>query len=82
MHRAFRKRNALEWGVPVAPVVPKANGSKKSVTDTLAAGPASFLELMIASGSRDGREIVRELDRLYAAERLTRNDAGRYVLKS
>jgi hypothetical protein len=38
----------------------------------LAEKPASFLELMSARGSRDGREIVRELDALYAADRLTR----------
>ncbi len=53
----FGKRNSLEWGIPMAPVMPTANGhAKKSVADTLAAGPASFLELMIAAGSRDGRE--------------------------
>jgi hypothetical protein len=65
--------------------MPKANGKgngRKSVADTLAAGPASFLELMIAAGSRDGREIVRELDGLYAVDRLSRNDSGRYVLKT
>ena len=45
------------------------------------AGPASFLELMAALGSKDGREIVRALDTLYAAKRLGRNDDGRYVLK-
>jgi hypothetical protein len=78
----FGKRNSLEWGVPVAPVMPKGNGGvKKSVADTLAAGPANFLELMVAASTRDGREIVRELDALYSAERLTRNDTGRYVLK-
>src|SRR5215204_5992354 len=79
----FGKRQSLEWGVPTAPVMPKANGKgngRKSVADTLAAGPASFLELMIAAGSRDGREIVRELDGLYAVDRLSRNDSGRYVL--
>ena len=65
--------------------MPKANGNgngKKSVADTLAAGPASFLELMAAAGSRDGRELVRELDALYAADKLTRNESGRYVLKN
>jgi 3-polyprenyl-4-hydroxybenzoate decarboxylase len=78
----FGKRNSLEWGIPTAPVMPKANGhGKKSVATTLAAGPASFLELMIAAGSRDGRELVRELDALYAADKLTRNDSGRYMLK-
>ena len=83
----FGKRNSLEWGIPMAPVMPqensKANGhAKKSVADTLAAGPASFLELMIAAGTRDGRELVRELDTLYAADKLTRNEGGRYMLKA
>jgi UbiD family decarboxylase len=78
----FGKRQSLEWGIPVAPVMPKANGkAKQTVTDTLAAGPASFLDLMIAAGSRDGRELVRELDVLYGADRLTRDERGRYVLK-
>ena len=45
-------------------------------------GPASFLELMVAAGTRDGREIVRELDKLYAADKLTRNESGRYMLKT
>jgi hypothetical protein len=58
----------------------KANG-KSSVADTLAAGPASFLDLMAAAGSRDGREIVRELDALYSADKLTRDERGRYTFK-
>ena len=84
----FGKRTSLEWGIPVPPVMPdtgksngKAGNGRKSVADTLAAGPANFLELMVAAGSRDGREIVRELDALYSADALTRNDSGRYVLK-
>jgi 2,5-furandicarboxylate decarboxylase 1 len=80
----FGKRSSLEWGVPMPPVMPKQNSKangKKSVADMLVDGPASFLELMIAAGSRDGREIVRELDALYSSDRLARNDSGRYVLK-
>jgi UbiD family decarboxylase len=80
----FGKRNSLEWGIPMAPVMPKINGNgggKTSVADTLVAGPASFLELMIAAGSRDGRELVRELDALYSADKLTRHESGRYMLK-
>jgi 3-polyprenyl-4-hydroxybenzoate decarboxylase len=78
----FGKRHSLEWGIPAAPVLPKANGQgKQSVADRLAAGPASFLELMVAAGSRDGRELVRELDALYLADKLTRHDSGRYMLK-
>jgi UbiD family decarboxylase len=83
----FGKRQSLEWGVPLPPVMQGnagngrgANG-RRPVVDVLAAGPASFLELMTAAGSRDGREIVRELDVLYAAGTLTRNEGGRYVLK-
>jgi 3-polyprenyl-4-hydroxybenzoate decarboxylase len=81
----FGKRQSLEWGIPMPPVMPKANGNaangRRPVAEVLAEKPASFLELMIAAGSRDGREIVRELDALYAADRLTRSDGGRYVLR-
>jgi 3-polyprenyl-4-hydroxybenzoate decarboxylase len=86
----FGKRGSLEWGVPMPPVtlesVGRSNGKggngRRPVADVLAAGPASFLELMVAAGSRDGREIVRELDALYTAGTLTRNDSGRYMLKT
>ena len=37
---------------------------------------------MSALGSKDGREIVRALDELYAAKRLERADDGRYMLKN
>ena len=77
----FGKSNAFEFSVP-APPSAKKTAPHKSAADALAAGPASFLELMTALGSRDGREIVRELDALYAAQRLGRLDDGRYVLKN
>jgi 2,5-furandicarboxylate decarboxylase 1 len=82
----FGKRQSLEWGIPTPPVMAKPNGkgngaAKFSVAGVLAKGPASFLDLMNAAGSRDGREIVRELDTLYAAGTLTRNEAGKYALK-
>ena len=83
----FGKANAFEWAVPAAPKMPAAapaaagDGARVSVVDILTHGPASFVELMAAFGSRDGREIVRELDPLYAANRLGRLDNGRYVLK-
>jgi len=83
----FGKRQSLEWGIPMPPVMAKANGkgngaAKRSVAEVLAQGPASFLDLMNAAGTRDGREIVRELDKLYAAGTLSRNEAGKYVLKT
>jgi len=75
----FGKANAFEFSVPAPPAAKKA-AARGSVADALAAGPASFLDLMAARGSKDGREIVRELDALYAAQRLGRLDDGRYVL--
>jgi UbiD family decarboxylase len=77
----FGKANSLEFSVPTAPVAQKGT-RHKSVADALAAGPASFLELMAALDSKDGREIVRALDVLYAERRLARHEDGRYVLKS
>jgi 2,5-furandicarboxylate decarboxylase 1 len=65
-----------------------AAGAKKGTlrtnrpSEALAPDPRAFWELMAALGSKDGREIVRELDALYAAKRLGRLDDGRYVLKS
>jgi UbiD family decarboxylase len=76
----FGKTNAFEWAVPAAPALPQ-RARRKSVADVLAAEPASFVELMAALGSRDGREIVRALDALYEGDRLGRRDDGRYVLK-
>ncbi len=76
----FGKSNAFEFSVPTPPAA-KQITPQKSVAGALAAGPASFLELMTALDSKDGREIVRELDALYAAQRLGRLEDGRYVLK-
>jgi hypothetical protein len=64
-----------------APPVAKQAAPHQTVADALATGPASFLELMGALGSKDGREIVRQLDALYTAKNLGRLDDGRYVLK-
>jgi 2,5-furandicarboxylate decarboxylase 1 len=76
----FGKTDAFEFSVPTPPVA-KPAARHRTAAAALATGPASFLELMAALGSRDGREIVRELDALYAAKRLSRGDDGRYVLK-
>jgi 2,5-furandicarboxylate decarboxylase 1 len=77
----FGKANSFEFSVPTPPAGNKI-AAQKSVAEALAAGPASFLELMTALGSKDGRDIVRELDALYTARRLGRLDDGRYVLKA
>jgi len=64
--------------VPKPPQLPQRDLA--SVEAALAAGPATFLELMAALGTRDGREVVREFDRLYAQRRLARLNDGRYML--
>jgi len=46
----------------------------------LNAGPASYMEMMAALGTRDGRELLSSLDKLYTEGRLNRLEDGRYTL--
>ncbi|MDB5874191.1 MAG: UbiD family decarboxylase [Ramlibacter sp.] len=69
---------AAHYVIPTPPRLPAS--AHASVLDALNAGPASFLELMAAARSRDGRDVVRALDPLYAAGRIAREDDGRYRL--
>jgi 2,5-furandicarboxylate decarboxylase 1 len=64
------------------PQPPRFDGRRfANVEAALADGPKFFAELMAATGTDDGREIVLVLERLHAAGRLARNDAdGRYSL--
>jgi 3-polyprenyl-4-hydroxybenzoate decarboxylase len=77
----FGRTGAFEWAIPAPPEI-KQRKRHGSVLDALTEGPCNFLELIAARGTRDGRDIVRELDKLYAANRLGRNEDGRYVLKN
>jgi UbiD family decarboxylase len=62
------------------PLPPSYAGARfPSVEAALAHGPKHFVELMAATASRDGREIVRALEAL--SPRVTRDEQGRYVLK-
>jgi 3-polyprenyl-4-hydroxybenzoate decarboxylase len=76
----FGRTGSFEWAIPAPPKLP-ARERRATVVDALAADASSFAELMASLGSRDGREIVRELDKLYGLDRLGRRDDGRYVLK-
>jgi 2,5-furandicarboxylate decarboxylase 1 len=76
--KPFGKKDAMEFTVPSAPVFGAAG--KRTVLDALADGPCSFLELMEATGSRDGRSVVRAFTPLYDEFRLGRLDDGRYTL--
>src|SRR5215470_15330739 len=77
----FGKTKSFEWSIPAAPVLPQRK-RVATVFDALTEQPSSFVELMSALGSKDGRDVVRELDKLYASGRLGRQEDGRYVLKT
>ncbi len=70
---------SLEYAIPEPPVMPER--TFKSVSAALAAGPATFLDLMSAAGTRDGRDVLRELEKLWDQDRLLRDEDGRYALK-
>ena len=75
----FGTGNRLETRVPEPP---RFEGKRfASVAAALADGPKYFEQLMTAVGSRDGREIVRELEGLRARDALDRDGEGRYVVK-
>ena len=75
----FGERKGIEARLPVPP---RYEGKRHaSVEAALAEGPKFFVELMSARDSRDGREIVRELERLRASGRLERDAEGRYVYR-
>jgi UbiD family decarboxylase len=71
---------SLEMRVPAPPRF--AGKRFASIEAALADGPKFFEELMSAAGSRDGREIVRELERLRGKTALARDTEGRYFLRS
>jgi 2,5-furandicarboxylate decarboxylase 1 len=61
------------------PEPPRFEGPRfASVEAALADGPKYFAELMVATASRDGREIVRELEALRERSALDRDGEGRY----
>ncbi len=72
-------QHASRWELQT-PTPPTYAGERfPSLVAALEHGPKRFEELMAATGSRDGREIVRELDGLKG--RLERDDLGRYSLR-
>jgi hypothetical protein len=76
----FGQGNKLETRVPAAPTY---QGKRfASVEAALADGPKFFEELMTAVGSRDGREIVREIDVLRERRGIERDGEGRYLFKA
>jgi UbiD family decarboxylase len=64
------------FSVPLTPA-----NTATTVREALAAGPRFFSELIVALGSRDGREIAMELDALRQAGELERKTNGAWFLK-
>lgn len=76
--KPFGKLDAFEFTVASPPEMPTR--ARASVEEVLTQGPASYLDLMAAAGTRDGREILLRLDKLYTDGRLGRTEDGRYML--
>jgi UbiD family decarboxylase len=74
---AFGSESRMETRVPAPPIF--AGERFASIEAALAAGPMSFAQLMSATGSRDGREIVRKLEEL--RDKIAREPQGRYFIK-
>jgi UbiD family decarboxylase len=76
----FGQGERLETRVPAPPMF--AGKRFPSIGAALADGPKFFEDLMAAVGSRDGREVVRELGALRDKLVLDRDAEGRYFIKS
>jgi UbiD family decarboxylase len=68
--------NKWELQIPVPPQYP--GKTFPNLRAALEDGPKRFEDLMAATGSRDGREIVREL---FAMKGIERDELGRYFVK-
>jgi 2,5-furandicarboxylate decarboxylase 1 len=65
------------------PEAPKISGPARyqTVRQALESSPMHFARIMTSVGSRDGREIVLEIERLREENLIERNADGEYVLK-
>ncbi len=77
----FPRSKAVTARVPEAP---KIGGPARfqTVRQALDSGPMHFAKLMSAVGSRDGREIVLEIEKLRGEGVLDRNSDGEYYIKA
>ena len=72
------KRSSIEFSVPAPPTL--AGEKFESVRAALEDGPKSYEQLMAAIGTRDGREVVLELEKIRAEGNLSRLKEGEYCL--
>jgi len=74
----FGWQNGRQYQVPMPPELGPARGM--SVLDALRQGPQSFRDLMEATGSRDGREVLLALDAVRVEAGVERTGEGHYRL--
>jgi 3-polyprenyl-4-hydroxybenzoate decarboxylase len=74
----FGWNRATDFRVPEAPKL--APQPKTSVRQALEAGPKTFRDLMEAADSRDGRDVLIELDAVRKGVGVERTPDGRYKL--
>jgi UbiD family decarboxylase len=79
----FGQAQDIAHRIPEPPRFDSGSSTQRfaSIEAALADGPKRFEQLMAATASRDGREIVLMLEALRAAGRLSRDAEGRYALK-
>jgi hypothetical protein len=75
----FGRRHENEFCVPEVPKMGPLRDETVGVA--LKSGPKSFLELMEATGNRDGRDVLIALDEIRSKGTLGRAPDGRYALK-
>jgi UbiD family decarboxylase len=78
--KPFGRADAFEYEVPMPPKMKAL--APRPLDAVLAEGPCTFRDLMERTGSRDGREVVRQLESYYADGTLGRAEDGRYLLKA
>src|SRR5215469_6101282 len=76
----FPRPTAVTARVPEAAKI-EGPARFQTVQQALGTGPMHFAKLMSVLGSRDGRELVREIETLRDAGHLDRNSDGEYYLK-
>jgi 2,5-furandicarboxylate decarboxylase 1 len=76
----FPRSKAVTMRVPEAAQI-GGPARFQTVRQALESGPLHFARLMSLLGSRDGREIVLELERLRNDGLLDRNEDGEYFVK-
>lgn len=76
----FGRPDRVDYRVAKAPRI-EAKVPVRSVRSALESGPMYFAQLMAAVGSRDGREVALELDRLREEGVVDRLENGEWVLK-